>query len=333
MQAAKGQILAWRERVGHIMDLEVTRESIRAPFQGGIDRYLVGDMSFTDCRCDGVTLQRSLARISTDSVRHHVIQVFVEGNAGGISGGQGNPQPAQGGILLTDLGQPIQMRRNASRVLSFFVPRAMMDGIFMEAEAAHGRIVETNTPLSHLAVAHAMALNIDLPTMSPEAAADAMRTGVELLAAAFRRGAGLEGSTRAAARSALLARARRLIDANPGQAELSPATLLAKLGISRATLYRLFEPEGGVQAYIRRSRLCAAALDLVHYPQLPVNDIAYGLGFNSPSDFTRAFRRALGMSPSNLRAYATDADNRAFWQAANAAQGEDFRQWLLRSSP
>ncbi len=254
-QPARGQILAWRERVGHVMDLEVTRASLLAPFHGAIDRYLVADMSFTDCRCDGVTLQRSLARISTDSARHHAIQVFVEGSAGVVAGERRNPQPSHGGILLTDLGQPIQMRREATRALSFFVPRTMMDVIFMEAEAAHGRIVETDTPLSRLAVAHAAALGRDLPTMTPEAAVHAMRTGVQVLVGALRRGVGLDGSTRAAVRSAVLARARRLIDADPGQAELSPAGLLAKLEISRATLYRLFEHEGGVQAYIRKSRL------------------------------------------------------------------------------
>jgi AraC-like DNA-binding protein len=42
----------------------------------------------------------------------------------------------------------------------------------------------------------------------------------------------------------------------------------------------------------------------VRFPQLRVVEIAYGLGFNSPSDFTRAFRRAFDMSPQDLRARA-----------------------------
>jgi AraC-like DNA-binding protein len=32
-----------------------------------------------------------------------------------------------------------------------------------------------------------------------------------------------------------------------------------------------------------------------------VTDIAYGLGFKSASDFTRAFRRAYGMAPQEFR--------------------------------
>ncbi|QOT80696.1 helix-turn-helix domain-containing protein [Cupriavidus basilensis] len=328
--ASVGQILAWRQRVGHVMDVSLTRDALAAPFQASIDRYLVEDMLFTDCRCDGLSLARNVARISTDTMRHYALQVFVEGNAGVVEGMRHNPMPQRGGILLTDHGQPIHMHRGAVRALSVFVPRAMMDAIFLGAEAAHGRIVQTNTPLTRLAVAHLTALSREIPCMAPQAAARAMHASVQLLTAAFRKGARLEEGARAAARSAMLARARRLIDADPGAAELSPDKLLARMEISRPTLYRLFEQEGGVQAYIRKSRLRAAAADLVKFPSLPISNIAYGLGFNSASDFTRAFRRSLGMSPSDLRAYATSPLNTEFRQAAFAVQGDDFRQWLHR---
>jgi AraC-like DNA-binding protein len=32
-----------------------------------------------------------------------------------------------------------------------------------------------------------------------------------------------------------------------------------------------------------------------------ITDIAYGLGFRNPSDFTRAFRRAHAMPPQDFR--------------------------------
>lgn len=325
-----GQILAWRQRVGHVMDVNLTQDALAAPFQASIDRYLVEDMLFTDCRCDGLSLERNVARISTDTMRHYALQVFVEGNAGVVEGMRHNPMPQQGGILLTDLGQPVHMHRGGVRALSVFVPRTMMDSIFLGAEAAHGRIAQTNTPLTRLAVEHLTALSREIPGMAPQAAAEAMHASVQLLTAAFRKGARLEEGARAAARSAMLARARRLIDADPGAAGLSPDKLLAKMEISRPTLYRLFEQEGGVQAYIRKSRLRAAAADLVKFPSLAISNIAYGLGFNSASDFTRAFRRSLGMSPSDLRAYATSPENTQLRQAAFAVQGDAFQQWLHR---
>jgi AraC-like DNA-binding protein len=54
-------------------------------------------------------------------------------------------------------------------------------------------------------------------------------------------------------------------------------------------------------------RLRHAADELIRYPHLAVIEIAYGLGFKSASDFTRAFRRAYDMAPQDFRALAGKA--------------------------
>ncbi|MDF3831644.1 helix-turn-helix transcriptional regulator [Cupriavidus basilensis] len=329
-EPATGQILAWRDRVGHVVDLSVTREQVAGRFAGVIDRYLVDDMVFTDCHCDSVVLERTVARISTDAMRHYVFQVVIDGNAGYVDGMRRNATPRHGGILLADLGQTALMVRERARVLTCFVPRDLMESVFPDAESAHGRIVEANTPMTQLAVDHIKALRQALPHMPPPQAAIALREAVQVLVAAFRKTARLEGDARAAARSALLARARRLIDANANQPDLSPGRLLEAMHISRPTLYRLFEHEGGVQAYIRKSRLRAAAVDLVRFPHLPVVEIAYGLGFSSGSDFTRAFRRAYGMSPSDLRIQAANPQREDLLRAALRVQGPAYQHWLHR---
>jgi AraC-like DNA-binding protein len=59
--------------------------------------------------------------------------------------------------------------------------------------------------------------------------------------------------------------------------------------------------EGGLGAYIRHLRLRAAVNDLARFPDIPVKDIGYSVGFNSASDFTRAFRRAYDMTPHEIR--------------------------------
>jgi len=80
--------------------------------------------------------------------------------------------------------------------------------------------------------------------------------------------------------------------------------VLNALQLPRPTIYRLFQHEGGVGAYIRHLRLRHAADELIRYPHLAVIEIAYGLGFKSASDFTRAFRRAYDMAPQDFRALA-----------------------------
>ncbi|PMS33387.1 helix-turn-helix domain-containing protein [Trinickia symbiotica] len=46
------------------------------------------------------------------------------------------------------------------------------------------------------------------------------------------------------------------------------------------------------------------AAELARYPHLTVTEIAYGLGFKSSSDFTRAFRRSYDMALQDFRAFS-----------------------------
>lgn len=72
--------------------------------------------------------------------------------------------------------------------------------------------------------------------------------------------------------------------------------------ISRRSLYQLFELRSVSPAdYLRRLRLSAAADSLrAGDPQL-ISDIAYCAGFTDTTTFTRAFRRAYGMTPTEFR--------------------------------
>ncbi|MGF6787768.1 hypothetical protein [Paraburkholderia sp. 35.1] len=87
--------------------------------------------------------------------------------------------------------------------------------------------------------------------MDAPAAQEALHICALLTAAAFGKETGLTGSARAVARTAMFTAARRYIDANPGQPDLTVDCVLAMSQLSRPTLYRLFEPEGGLHAYIR----------------------------------------------------------------------------------
>jgi AraC-like DNA-binding protein len=100
---------------------------------------------------------------------------------------------------------------------------------------------------------------------------------------------------------------KQYIQAHLCEDELSPDSVRHALDLPRSTLYRLFKQEGGLGAYIRRARLCAAADELIRYRQAMVMEIAYGLGFKSASDFTRAFRRAYGVAPQEYRASGGNA--------------------------
>jgi AraC-like DNA-binding protein len=230
----------------------------------------------------------------------------VEGEIGEVTGvrkKRSAPGSVQG-IVAFDMNQPFRAARPESRLLNLFVPAAIVDEELGDGSAIHGRIVPQGSPLTGLVLDHMAALAREIPTLDPLAAADAFHTGAQLMIAAFRKEASLTGASRAALQAAVMGQVRRYVDANLHQSELTPTSVVQALQLKRATIYRWFEHDGGLGAYIRNRRLREAADELVRFPHLQVTDIAYGLGFQSASDFTRAFRRAFDMSPQDMRARA-----------------------------
>lgn len=303
-ETACAQLPAWRDRLSHFLDVPISRRQLADGFSGRIDSYRVGDLVFMDCRTDPFSQTRPVARISTDSVRQFVFHVAVEGTLETVTGlyPKRNAVQTGPGILALDMNQPMHMTRSACRVLAFFLPREMVESVLPEAESVHGSVIDYHSPLGRMIPTHLAHLCEKLPTLSAPDAYDAMHTCAMLIAAAFGKQTGLTGSARAAARTAMFATARRYIDANLGQMDLTLDNVLAVSRLSRPTLYRLFEPAGGLAAYIRNRRLREAADELHRYPHKAIVEVAYGLGFNSASDFNRAFRRAYEMSPSDFRA-------------------------------
>ncbi|MFI6700876.1 helix-turn-helix domain-containing protein [Streptomyces sp. NPDC050509] len=90
--------------------------------------------------------------------------------------------------------------------------------------------------------------------------------------------------------------------------DLTPPSIAAAHHISLSYLHRLFQDEGAtVASWIRRQRLERARHNLTD-PALrtvPIRSIAARWGFTHPSDFSRAFRTAYGLSPRDYRHQAT----------------------------
>jgi len=102
-------------------------------------------------------------------------------------------------------------------------------------------------------------------------------------------------------RGAVIMEIRRYIEQHIALPDLGPDHLCKMFGLSRASLYRLFEPIGGVTDYIRTRRLRTALRMLANDGKRTIGEIAYACGFADTSAFSRAFRNHFGMSPSEVR--------------------------------
>lgn len=160
-EAPQRRLLAWRDRVGHLIDV--------LPSRSDLERPQVGELVFiTDCQSDMIVLERSLARISTDRVRDFVFHVFLEGGvenvAVRISGRSSTPSVAS--ILALDMNQPIRMQRQACRVLAFFVPGELVQEVVPDPEAIHARVLHGSTPLARLIIEHVAMLSQNIACMT-----------------------------------------------------------------------------------------------------------------------------------------------------------------------
>jgi len=114
-----------------------------------------------------------------------------------------------------------------------------------------------------------------------------------------------EGVERAE-RHLYLAMIKRRIADNLETDALAVSELCRHFQISRASLYRLFEADGGLAHYVREQRLNLAFRQLLSpaAQDKRLIDLAVSMRFSSDSTFIRAFRRKFGLTPGELRELA-----------------------------
>ena len=302
------QLQAWCDRMIGVVNLLTRRDERGQPFLGWIDRYTVGEFLFADCHTDRITQDRTIARISQDNARSIVFHVFFDTVPGSelVYPGKRTDTALDGGIFAVDLDQPVQFKRAPCRHVTIFLPGTLLRDVFPDPSILHGRTLSPHLPAVRYLARRVLSFAAHIRYMVPSEAHRILREIVLLIADAFGEQAGLRGSKPALARAMAFDQARRYVRANLHDGDLSPDRVVESLGLSRPTVYRLFQHEGGLGAYIRHARLRAAADELVAWPGVPVLDIAYAHGFRSASDFTRAFRRAYGLAPQEIRQYRDD---------------------------
>jgi AraC-like DNA-binding protein len=214
-----------------------------------------------------------------------------------------------GDICLLDMGPPNRtvLRGGSGRthLRAIILQRAMLAPRLAHPDAATAVLLPAEHPHARLLASHFSALMLppDPEAGSVEATIEAI---ADVVASAAGGAADLAAGVERAERHLYLAMIKRHIAHNLDSDALGPEALCQHFHISRATLYRLFEADGGLAHYVREQRLHLAFRQMISpsAEDKRLIDLAVDLHFSSDSTFIRAFRRKFGLTPGELRELA-----------------------------
>ncbi|HEV7246991.1 MAG TPA: helix-turn-helix domain-containing protein [Shinella sp.] len=271
-------------------------------FRAGLSTYFMGPAVFfvADLRGTTYTFSRDSERIARSGLDLIFVQKTLEGSDVRTLNGETVLVEA-GDISIFDLSRPMHSETQHCRNLTLVLPRHLLFSKDVQNDALHGLLLKRSTSTARLIGSHLRALFEDLADIN-QAEAPAIVTATANLVTNL---VGPQVADRSlpspTVRGAMIMQIRRYIEQHIALPDLGPDHLCKMFGLSRASLYRLFEPIGGVTDYIRTRRLRAAFDMLANEHQRTVGEIAYACGFADISAFSRAFRHQFGMSPSEVR--------------------------------
>lgn len=272
-----------------------------ADFRDHLQGYHLGSALIVHARSSARTLVRSraLARLDGVDALHVTLQISgtFEGDYDGreISGGPG-------AIRVLDMARPFSISESDGETISLILPRERLEAATANRDA-HGLAFSEPNAMSRLLVSHLEGLMQAAPDLASAEAAASADAACALAAGLISSRTDLDGVHYGAAEGRMFAIARRYIDSQLDSHDLTPAAVGAHLGVSRRTLYRLFDGKHGVAGYIQQRRLDCAFNVIAHQPgpQASLAEIAYAHGFQSEAHFSRAFRARFGVTPGRLR--------------------------------
>lgn len=209
-------------------------------------------------------------------------------------------------MVLVDCDRPAISEATRYDLTYLELPRSLVVSVMGPDPVARGSFVR---PLPHSGLApllrgHLAAMGnawSHLETAEAAAALDSAASLAVSLLAGLNRNFLEDGQLD----DAVLAAARRYIQAHAHRPGLTAEDIASAVGCSRAHLYRLFVQNGKtIGGELRETRLTRAKRAIETQLDEPIGAIAFACGYSDLSAFGKAFRRRFEMTPRDCRALA-----------------------------
>ncbi|MCV6577254.1 MAG: helix-turn-helix domain-containing protein [Cohaesibacter sp.] len=322
----KERFSIWRESISCIFQVEPTEKTLDQGFEASIDGYMYGQLFFARTKSKQQIWNRTALEIANDGMDHFMFQIFGNGD---MRFEQSNDRKRIGlnGIIIFDLSREVSSVTENFLNISLVIPRDLLEPHLLHPDDHHMRILSLDEPMAQLLYDHISSLNTIIKDMTISQASETNPASIALAAAAMNASPVGESHSAGTPSLAQSIMAKRAIENNLDNSELTPDMLSRMVGISRSKLYSIFEREGGVGAYVKERRLRKAMAMLLRAEASSgsIMEIAYGLGFRNNSTFSRAFKQRYGQTPRDIRQSKSHANYDAM---IPASLDRRYESWL-----
>lgn len=298
-----------------------------AHFEVVASGYQVGDMLFQQVRFSPIRFLRGVDRLRGHDEDILVLEAQLTGDQRLVMA-HGPLRLLHGHIYLRDWGYPFDAFGSAMCLNSIVIPRHLL---------THSNTLSLRNPVLSWPMAEPAGRLLSMLWAQLLAELDVVTLAeAQTLSQAF---VGfldvLVGSGASQRTPSTLGEIQQYINARL-HGEVSIDDLCAHFHMSRSSVYRLFEPLGGIRQYITAARLdrCHAELLSADPSRVKVGEVASSWGFKEASSFTRSFRCRFGTPPSQvLRAavsHQSDAPSMNGFSGAEVSR--NYMNWLQLAS-
>lgn len=246
------------------------------------------------------TLIRDADTIRRSGLDHISVILSFANAAADFDGRDGKADP--GSVQFRDLNQPTRSRGDDIDMINMMVPRHQIPNWLLTTNF-HGLIMPGKSPGGRLVASHL----ITLVEVSDDLTED---EGVAAIEATFviaerflgRRGPAPTPAQTEAVQRTIRRRAMHIFDTHIGHGKLTAGRVATLIGVSRSSLFRAFEPMGGVLTYVRHRKLdrVYAAVRARGGATSVLQDLADQQGFDSVRQMKSTFRTRFGFSLTDV---------------------------------
>ncbi|MBY0430359.1 MAG: helix-turn-helix domain-containing protein [Rhodospirillales bacterium] len=276
-------------------------------FSARSEIYCLPDITVSRAVATASRFTRTIRTIATHGTDQILAVCYTSGHFDMSISGQTKRVEA-GEVAFIDLSREVMIEAPMVDNVSLAVSRRQLEALVPSLDAVHG-FVRPQDALSKLLrsmLEDIVAVGPAMPVVDARGIAGAV---LQLVAACLEPLSRQSLEAGPGRNTVSLVAIKAHIEQHLLEPSLGPQALLDTFGITRSTLYRLFEPLGGVSAYIAHRRLNHAfrLLSDTRHPRRRISKLATELGFSHPSAFTRAFKATFGLSPKDVQALAAQS--------------------------